>query len=352
MVHVAKAKFAVEGQSSIVAYPSFGYLSRDRRFWKIRIQGAVYAPLFDGFRDRLLVRLLQRALKSEGDIIESDVFRRRVARFLATHQGGKRIFIRVGRKIYRLRRRTQANGHFRGILRLRLPEVARLANDGHIENGWLNYEVLGNDDDSRCFVGHSMLIGPTGLSVISDIDDTIKHTGVPNRGELLANTFLREFASVPGMSNLYRQWANHGAAFHYVSSSPWQLFEPLEELCRDNSFPWGTYHLRTLRVKDPRVLSLLMPTRWGKHRMIRSILKAFPQRRFILVGDSGEKDPELYGAAARRYPNRVVRIYIRDLDLRMMHANRLRKAFRGSRPHIWRVFDEAVDLTEDWQSLV
>jgi len=149
------------------------------------------------------------------------------------------------------------------------------------------------------------------------------------------------------MSQLYRRWAEAGAVFHYVSSSPWQLFESLEQLCDEDQFPRGSYHLRTLRLQDPRVLTLLLPARWGKRRTIRSILRSFPGRKFVLVGDSGERDPELYGAAARRYPRSVARIYIRDVASRTMDRDRIRRAFRRSTSKTWRIFDHADQLATD-----
>ena len=135
----------------MVSYASFGYLSPDWRTWKIHIRGAVFEPFDDDHRDRLLVRLLRRAMKGETEILDSDIFRQRVSRFLAQHERGKRIAIRVGTKTYRLRRRTKHNGHFRGILRLSVGDVERLRQDGHIRDDWLHFEVLSRGGDGRRF---------------------------------------------------------------------------------------------------------------------------------------------------------------------------------------------------------
>jgi phosphatidate phosphatase APP1 len=72
------------------------------------------------------------------------------------------------------------------------------------------------------------LIGPKGLSVVSDIDDTIKISSVTVKEELMANTFFRPWRAVPGMAALYQQWGQEGAVFHYVSNSPWPLETVLE----------------------------------------------------------------------------------------------------------------------------
>lgn len=88
-------------------------------------------------------------------------------------------------------------------------------------------------DDGRVFKGSVQLVSPTGISVVSDIDDTIKETHVLNRHELAANTFLREFRGVPGMADLFRRWAaGDHIVFHYVSGSPWQLYPALSDFLR------------------------------------------------------------------------------------------------------------------------
>ena len=94
-----------------------------------------------------------------------------------------------------------------------------------------------------------LLIPPTGLSIISDIDDTVKLSDVLNKRELLRNTFLREFVPVEGMAELYRHWGEeHEAVFHYVSASPWQLQPELEGFLRNSGFPPATFHLKSVRL--------------------------------------------------------------------------------------------------------
>ncbi|GAB5368940.1 hypothetical protein AAMO2058_001362500, partial [Amorphochlora amoebiformis] len=76
--------------------------------------------------------------------------------------------------------------------------------------------------DGRVWASSVYFVPPQGVSVISDIDDTIKVTQVRRRNQMFKNTFLKEFEPVSGMSSLYQYMANKGAAFHYVSNSPWQ----------------------------------------------------------------------------------------------------------------------------------
>ena len=62
-----------------------------------------------------------------------------------------------------------------------------------------------------------------GVSVISDIDDTVKISNVLSKRLLLKHTFYSYFKPVDGMSELYQKWSEQQCQFHYVSASPWQL---------------------------------------------------------------------------------------------------------------------------------
>jgi phosphatidate phosphatase APP1 len=192
--------------------------------------------------------------------------------------------------------------------------------------------------DERSFSGRIQIVPHDGVSVISDIDDTLKVSEVADRGRLLKNTFLHPFVPVPGMAELYRQWHAAGATFHYVSSSPWQLYRPLAELLRSEGFPDGSFHLRSSQFRDPSLLRLLVSRKRNKYRIIRAILRVLPQRRFILVGDSGEKDPEIYGLIARKFPAQIERILIRRVSGRSWTKKRCRQVFRDVPCDRWQTF--------------
>jgi phosphatidate phosphatase APP1 len=119
---------------------------------------------------------------------------------------------------------------------------------------------------------------------------------------------------VPGIADVYRSWAaSSGAQFHYVSATPWQLYVPLAGFIEANSFPRGTFHLKDFRWRDRTFFSLLAAPDRYKLKIIEPLLKRLPHRRFVLVGDSGQQDPEVFGELARRYPRQVRRIFIRNL---------------------------------------
>jgi phosphatidate phosphatase APP1 len=84
-----------------------------------------------------------------------------------------------------------------------------------------------------------------------------------------------------------------------------------------------------------------------KALMIHTLLRLFPGRRFLLVGDSGERDPEIYGAMAREFPEQVQKIYIRQLSRRPVAGERLRRAFRGLDRRQWQIFRSPSEI--DWE---
>jgi phosphatidate phosphatase APP1 len=47
---------------------------------------------------------------------------------------------------------------------------------------------------------------------------------------------------------------------------------------------------------------------------IRRLLQTFPHLPFVLIGDSGEQDPEIYRAVVKEYPKRIRVIYVRSVD--------------------------------------
>jgi phosphatidate phosphatase APP1 len=199
------------------------------------------------------------------------------------------------------------------------------------ENEWIEIDILRYASDHD-------------FGIISDIDDTIKHTEVTSRRRLLINTFLNHFQSIRGMSEAYQQWAGRGAVFHYVSSSPWQLFDHLHEFSQAVGFPDGSVHLRAFRLRDHMLRRMLLIRRRGKATVIRSLLSTFPDRRFLLVGDSGELDPEIYAKAARRFPQQVSRIVIRELPQRPLRGERQDRLMRQVPEEKWHLFHDAEEL--------
>ncbi|HEV3005641.1 MAG TPA: App1 family protein, partial [Pirellulales bacterium] len=259
---------------------------------------------------------------------------------------GQEISVRLGNRYFILPP-SESNGHIRGTARLPVVEADKLALGDGPDGRWIKFRVVTAEDDDRELTGLVRLVEPTGLSVISDIDDTIKITEVADRKAVLRNTFLRTFEAVPGMAEVYRDWADAGGAFHYVSASPWQLYTPLTEFQSRCEFPPGAFELQLFRWKDKTALNLFKEPDALKRPLIEAILADFPQRRFIVVGDSGQHDPELYGDLYRQHPRQIAAIYIRNITRERPDGERLLKAFARVPADRWHVFEKPVEIERD-----
>jgi len=157
----------------------------------------------------------------------------------------------------------------------------------------------------------------SGISLISDIDDTIKISGIgTGLREMFRNVFTREMSTmpVPGVAG----WFNALAAeplhvqVHYLSNSPWQLFPFLKELIVDHmELPRGTWHLKKY---SGFVQGIFEPVTERKKESLEGLMRDFPGRKWILVGDGGEGDLEVYTEAVKKWPGKVIAVYIRDVS--------------------------------------
>ena len=311
----------------MVVYPS--YAIADDVGWKVFVAGYAFQQGEVTFRKKMMLKLLQRAMRVDPDSFSSPTFKERIRPFFAIGEKGHRIEIQIGSKRVHLAQPTGRNGHFRNSFHLTNDELKGIRDEGALENGLLSLTARSSTNPDATYEGSVMLCQSSGLSIVSDVDDTIKISNVGNLKELLANTFLREFRSVGGMAEIYQDWADLGAQFHYVSSSPWQLFEPLSELRMRGGFPTGSIHLRDFRWRDQMFKKVRTMKRRGKGAEICVLLKNMPERRFLLIGDSSEKDPEIYKAICRRYPEQVRGLFIRQVSSRPIDQERLAKLNRS-----------------------
>jgi phosphatidate phosphatase APP1 len=157
------------------------------------------------------------------------------------------------------------------------------------------------------------------FGVISDIDDTILRTYVRNRARMLYLTLAYNpltRLSFDGTMELYRglRECGNGAPFFYVSKSMWNLFPLLDSFIAHQRLPRGPLILRQVGLFTPRQS---IP---HKANVISELLELYPRLEFILIGDSGERDLDLYLAAARANPGRIPIILIRNVSPVAQHA--------------------------------
>ena len=216
--------------------------------------------------------------------------------------------------------RSDLNGLIEREIELSEEKAQRLL-EAQGASHWLAFKVVSENHSGS---GRLRLIEPEGVSVVTDIDDTIKVTIVPgDKDEVLKRTLCRDFEAVEGMAKKYKEsWPE--ASFHYVSGGPWQLYTPLHDFLIEGAggFPDGsfhlTYHPKNFLAEDTR--EILIETIAGslgntfshKVKTIRTLMQRFPLRSFVLVGDSGEVDPEVYRQIKEEFPGRVEEIWIRD----------------------------------------
>ncbi|KAI1174139.1 hypothetical protein F4777DRAFT_589427 [Nemania sp. FL0916] len=171
--------------------------------------------------------------------------------------------------------------------------------------------VLANQDIS-C-TEPVQVIEPRGISLISDIDDTIKRSNISlGAKEIFRNTFVRELKdlTVDGVQDWYNSLHSMGVRIHYCSNSPWQLYPVLATYFKLAGLPLGSLHLKRY---TGMLQGIFEPVAERKKGTLEKIMNDFPERRFLLVGDSGEADLEVYTELAVAYPGRIKGIFIRDV---------------------------------------
>lgn len=156
--------------------------------------------------------------------------------------------------------------------------------------------------------------------VISDIDDTIVRTTATNLLAMSRNTFFHNAHSrlpFAGVAEFYKslQLGRNGKRnnpFFYVSSSPWNLYDVLIDFLDINEIPEGPLLLRDFGIDVNKASSDHMG---HKFHEISNILLTYPALNFILIGDSGQEDPRIYSEIVKKFPGRILAIYIRDVQL-------------------------------------
>jgi phosphatidate phosphatase APP1 len=301
----------------ITFFPTYAQWIEAIGVWRVNIHGMVTQPLPVASRRRTVAyAVVKRLLKLDEGQLRSPIFQARSETFLFQRISGQSVQITLGGKLIDvgISKRT---GHFE----INFDLDAQAVSESVVETPYgqkLCFESVDEDLDSRPVTtsGAVQLIHPSGISIISDIDDTVKFTNVADRRELLANTLLREFVPIPDMVDLYKRWSLSGAAFHYVSASPWQLTKPLNEFFHSAGLPDGSMHLKLFRLKDSTPLGRMRSSKKSKQDVIIEIIDHFPNRKFILVGDSGERDPEVYAKVAQQRRTQIAGVAIRRVPSR------------------------------------
>lgn len=167
----------------------------------------------------------------------------------------------------------------------------------------------------------SVLVPSTAAQygVISDMDDTVLQSQITSflrAAQLMLLENARTRLPFPGVAAFYRALERgtlpaeqRDNPIFYVSSSPWNLYDVIADFLESQEIPAGPMLLR-----DWDIGPSLLRNREYKLAQIREILRTYPRLPFMLVGDSGQEDPEIYSALVREFPDRILAVYIRNVS--------------------------------------
>ena len=294
---------------------SNAYYDANEDNWKLNIKGWIYEKDLLT-REAKYLAFVALLAATTGPIEQEPPFlRERAYPFLVDNKGYERIVVLINGKKYKMHAST-GNGIFTGVITLSNKDVAALKN----ANNYINYKLATSYWDRRLFSGKVKVVEPSGMMIISDIDDTIKVSEVYlGTTELIRNTFLKEVEIANGMQTLYTKLydENINTTFHYVSGSPLQLYDFLHNLVVDNGFKEGSLHLKNLRLNplSAELYDFIDPDSTYVHKLatISNMMEKNPNKIFILIGDTGEKDPDVYGKLLELYPTQIKAIYLRNV---------------------------------------
>ncbi len=323
----------------MVLFTTAAHLAADGATWVVPVHGRIFHPA----HGRASKAALSLALKGFGvrpDAFNRALFDGRCALLLGDNLVGRHIVITVA-GVDHVLPPSGRDGQFRGEVRVSVGAAEEFAVGGRLAC----MARLPSPDDRRV-EGHAALIAPQGISIISDIDDTVKVTHVGDRRRMMALTFLTPFEPVVGMAARYRHWVAAGAAMHFISSSPWPLYEPLQDFLSEAGFPVSTVSLKNVSLRDRSIRNFLANSTRTKPPAIEALMSAFPDRRFVLIGDDVENDARIYADVARRHPGRIARIFIRRTEGHDRGAERALRSLGEIEPGLGQIFRDAADLPE------
>lgn len=340
----SKSVSNIKPNERVVFFTTHSWFDEHSKTWNIPIHGWVYElgsrPIFTA----MFAELLDRKYGLKADSTTQTNFSYRTQLLTADNERGKRIVIKLAGRRFKLPK-SEPNGHFKSVIAIPESEI-----DAETAK-YIEFDLVLRPSDERHFVGKSLVINDRGVSVISDIDDTVKLSYVTDHKKLFESSFFNDFKPVEGMPELYQAWQKQAVRFHYVSSSPWQLYEPLQEFMQQHGFPDATFSLKMVRLKDQSFFNLFKSATKTKPQAVEALLKHYPNRRFILLGDSGEKDAQVYAQIANEYPQQIAKIYIRNINGNKDLDSFYLSVFDGLPRSLWQTFDKPEQIEASLKSI-
>jgi Uncharacterized conserved protein (DUF2183) len=249
----------------------------------------------------------------------AEIYDERV-RLLRSSGSNEALAINVGGEIHPVT--PGESGYFRKSIALSQQRLQSLAADGFV----------GFHDAASLASGKAAVVPNGALMVLTDMDDTIKISQMTCFLCKVKRAFYLPHEAVPGMKEQYQKWkADLGPAihFHVVSAGPWQWQLPLQKFTDQQQapnqpkFPLFTWDMRVTELST--LAGYIKEAGHGgplpfKIKTIRELMDRFPESQFVLIGDSGEKDPEVFATLIRRedgranYAARIKHVFIRNIS--------------------------------------
>jgi phosphatidate phosphatase APP1 len=234
-------------------------------------------------------------------------FRIMLSRYLSTPIPEMKVKIILGEEIFETQ--TDEYGYF----------SAWVEPKQNFKPGWHQAAFTIDEDGEEVYriTGEYLIVGEDAkFATISDIDDTIlvSHaTQLLRKFRLIMIKNAKTRLPFEGVAQFYQKLKAKENPFFYVSSSEWNLYDFLQDFFQVQDIPKGPFLLQEYKsgLRD------LLFTGGGSHQhkqdKIKRLMTLFPKLKFILIGDSGQRDTEIYRQTLHQFPDRILAVYIRKI---------------------------------------
>ena len=187
--------------------------------------------------------------------------------------------------------------------------------------------------------------------IISDVDDTVLISHSTQIGKkfwlsISKNSINRR--PLPGVSKFYKKLSQFGKnPIFYVSSSDWSLFDLISDFLRFRKLPLGPILLKDAHINLSNIFKSGQGSHSHKLDKILLLLEFYPLTKFVLIGDSGQQDPEIYASIIEKFPDRILGVFIRLVgNLEGQRKIELEKTIVMDRFFFINTSKEAIEIAE------
>ena len=335
----------IESDENLHYFPTYIFYNAKVNLFHIKVHAWAYEPESDSIARSALISILRKTAGLSDEDLSGKIFTQRMMQITVDQESRKSVSAQIGNSYYNIGV-TDQNGHTeREIV---LPPEIFYPIIGHNDNNGIPTEasvdfMTADKTGTRIFKGTADLIKPSGVMILSDIDDTIKISNVNDTKALLRTAFTENFKPVPDIRNIFSSWKNQGADFIYLTATPWQLHQSISAFLEKENYPKGVLFMKSFGAKDSYSSILDSPVKF-KTPIIQTIMRDFPAKKFILIGDSSEKDSEIYADTARKNPGKISHIFIRNVAGNDSEKQRILSVFTGLDPALITVFTNADEI--------